>query len=194
MNLVLPDIENLYLPHTTLATTTSSSSSLSTHSFGAYKGPSKTDGNRRRTCWTNSSVINFNAGCSVLEQNERIWEELHATNECNATKAETIDKVIVNVTDNINKQIIDLSDINVSLEAIPQLVKTIEKCSNLMLTINEKCIEVEKELYELEDLMEVLQLQEKQLDKRFEMALYKERKLGERTFYFRKFAWICWEV
>lgn len=174
MNSVLPDMETLYLP------SPAPSSSMPIPSSNAYRTPSKTDANKRDTFWANSSVINFNAGCSLLERNERTWEGLHATNESNATKAETIDKVIANITDNINKQVIDLSDINVSLEAIPQLVKTIEKCSNVMLIINEGCIEVEKELYELEDLMEVLQLQEKQLDKKFEMALYKERKLGKR--------------
>lgn len=39
-------------------------------------------------------------------------------------------------------------------------------------------MEVEKQLFDLEDLMEVLQLQEKQLDSKFDMAMFKERKLA----------------
>lgn len=50
-----------------------------------------------------------------------------------------------------------------------------------MIEINDKCSEVENQLYELQNLMEVLQLQEKQLDSRFEMAMFKERKLGKQS-------------
>lgn len=98
-------------------------------------------------------------------------------NEQNASKAQCIDLVIESLTDRLNKKLVDLSDINVSLEAIPNIVKTVQNCSNIMYDVNKKCTDVEKGLVELENLIEVLQLQEKQLDRKLEIAMYKEKKL-----------------
>ena len=39
--------------------------------------------------------------------------------------------------------------------------------------------EVDNALFELEDLQEILDLQNSQLDHRFQLALYKEKKLSE---------------
>lgn len=39
--------------------------------------------------------------------------------------------------------------------------------------------EVENAIFELKDLQEILDLQSSQLDHRFQLALYKERKLSE---------------
>lgn len=183
VNAVLPDIENMYLSSANIAQSTSSpnkvlnhlgllmpSSSSSSISNDHTKIPS--------TQWQNSDAINFSAGCELLDQNEKIWEELHSANESNAKKAEQCDEIISNLTETIKKRCIDLSDINVSLEIIPNIVQTIENCSTIMIEINDKCTQVENQLFELEDLMELLQLQEKQLDSKFEMAMFKERKLG----------------
>lgn len=179
VNEVLPEIENIYLTSTTVASAASTSKVLNhlgsliptTNSHDNLKAPS--------THWPNSDAINFNAGCKLLERNENIWEQLHLANESNAKKAETCDTIISRVSESIQKRCVDLSDINVSLEIIPNIVQTIENCSSIMIEINDKCGEIENQLYELQDLMEVLQLQEKQLDSKFEMAMFKERKLGE---------------
>lgn len=171
INSVLPDIENLYL--------TSSGASTPSPSREP-KLPSPLNGNKPLLTPKSSrpSAVNLSAGCDILEYNESIWEEIHSVNEQNASKAQCIDLVIESLTDRVNKKLIDLSDINVSLEAIPNIVKTVQNCSNVMYDVNKKCAEVEKSLVELENLIEALQLQEKQLDSKLEMAMYKERKLG----------------
>lgn len=172
MTAVLPDIENLYL---------SSGASMSTiykNSMGSSSQSSFAmhNNNNYKSNWP--PLVDFTAGCDILEHNENLWEKVHAANEDNAAKSMEVDEIINGLTDQINKRLIDLSDINVSLEAIPNLVKTVQNCSNVMHDVNKKCFEVEKQLVELENLIEVLQLQEKQLDSKFEMAMYKERKLG----------------
>lgn len=170
INTVLPDIETIY----------TSTTSSTRNTLGALTRTAVTNDSvkSKLTPWSRSSAINFDAGCALLERNEKVWEELHAANEANAKKAANCDRVIETITDNINKSAIDLSDINVSLEAIPNLITTIGNCSTIMHELNAKCVDVEKQLFELEDLMEVLQLQEKQLDSKFEMAMFKERKLA----------------
>lgn len=170
INTVLPDIENIYT--STTASTRNTLGALTRASVSNEGIKSKL------SAWSRSSAINFDAGCALLERNEKVWEELHTTNEANAKKAANCDQLIATITENINKSAIDLSDINVSLEAIPNLIATIGNCSTIMHEINAKCVDVEKQLFELEDLMEVLQLQEKQLDSKFEMAMFKERKLA----------------
>lgn len=46
-------------------------------------------------------------------------------------------------------------------------------------SLEEAFEDVEAALYRLEDLNETLELQNKQLDHRFQLALYKEKKLAE---------------
>lgn len=181
MNEVLPDIENMYLSGATAASAASTSKVL--NHLGSLIPSSNSNDNMKipSTHWPNSDAINFCTGCKLLERNETIWEELHLANESNAKKAETCDTIISTVSESIRKRCVDLSDINVSLEIIPNIVQTIENCSTIMIEINDKCSEVENQLYELQNLMEVLQLQEKQLDSRFEMAMFKERKLGKQS-------------
>lgn len=180
VNAVLPDIENMYISSANLAPSTSSPNKVLNQLGLLIPSPSNNDHTKvPSTQWQHSDAINFNAGCKLLERNEKHWEELHLANELNAKKAETCDAMISKLTDSIRKRCIDLSDINVSLEIIPNIVQTIENCSTIMIEINDKCTQVEHQLFELEDLMEVLELQEKQLDSKFEMAMFKERKLGK---------------
>lgn len=178
VNSVLPDIESLYLTGSGTSSTTQSPASSRRESTLS----SPTNGNLRmhspKISAPINSNINFSAGCDVLEYNESIWEEIHSVNEQNASKAQCIDLVIESLTDGLNKRLVDLSDINVSLEMIPNIVKTVQDCSNVMYDVNKKCAEVEKGLVELENLIEALHLQDQQLDKKLEMAMYKERKLG----------------
>lgn len=181
VNAVLPDIENIYL--TSTSPSVSSPHRVLNHLGLLIPSPSSTlnEQSKLSTEWPNSSAVNFDAGCKLLERNEQIWEELHSNNESNAKKAETCDRLISKLSNSIQRRCVDLSDICVSLEIVPNVVKTLERCSATIIDINEKCTEVENQLYELEDLIEVLELQEKQLNSKFEMALFKERKLGKYT-------------
>lgn len=181
VNAVLPDIENMYLTSSNITAPSTSSPNKVLNQLGLLiPAPINSDHTKvLSTQWPHSDAINFNAGCKMLEHNEKHWEELHAVNESNAQKAELCDAMISKLNDSIRKRCIDLNDINVSLEIIPNIVQTIENCSSIMIEINDKCTEVENQLFELEDLMEVLEMQEKQLDRKFEMAMFKERKLGK---------------
>lgn len=184
VNSVLPDIENIYISSANGLSNSSSTTIIKNHfglSLPTLSSSSTSNDVRKvqRSNWPNTSLINFNAGCQLLEQNEQLWEELHLTNELNAKRAEECDLIIGQLNDSVSKSCTDLSDINVSLEMIPNILQTLENCSASIIDVNDKCSEVERQLFELEDLMDVLQLQERQLDKKFEMAMYKEHKLGK---------------
>lgn len=186
VNSVLPDIENIYISSANGLSNSSSptrTTTIKSH-FGlslptlSSSSTSNDASKVQRSHWPNTPMINFNAGCQLLEQNEQLWEDLHVANELNAKKAEECDSTIAKLNNFIGKRCIDLSDINVSLEMIPNILQTLANCSASIIDVNDKCTEVERKLFELEDLMDVLQLQERQLDKKFEMAMYKEHKLG----------------
>lgn len=164
INTVLPDIENIYL------------GGLSNSS--PHTSPSRDFNSLASSSWTRSAPVNLEAGCLLLEQNEKSWEKLHAANEANASKAEICDRIIAKLTENAKQKAIDLADMNLSLEAIPQLNQTIENCAKIVMEINVKCSEVERQLFELEDLNETLHLQENKLNSKFELAIFKEQKLG----------------
>lgn len=186
VNSVLPDIEN-HLHNISSAATASSplktinqfsGFATSTNASSAASVSSAVNA-AALVQWPNTKAINFNAGCALLQRNEEIWQEIHAANESNARKAAESDRLIMGIKDSITKHDIDLNDINVSLEQMPQIIRTAENCSAIVMDINQKCVEIEDQLFELEDLLEILELQEKQLDKRFEMAMFKERKFGK---------------
>lgn len=123
--------------------------------------------------------INLCAGHELLDKNERNWNELHATNEKNSDKAREIDRRIVMIKLKTERMSTDLSDFNISLTQLPTVITSLKGCMETIEDIKEKCQTLDEKLFQLEDLLEVLDLQEKQLDHRFEMAMYKEKKLAD---------------
>lgn len=123
--------------------------------------------------------IKLTAGCSYLEHKEQQWQDLHEQNELNAMMAIEIDLQIHNLKDSSAQITTNISDLNVSLLSIPSINTTLKTCTELVKQIQLDIAKVEESLYEFEDLIEVLELQEKQLNYKFEIALYKEKKLGK---------------
>lgn len=171
INSVLPDIENLQI--------NSVSTSSPTYPVDST---SQNDQTRSKSApWLQTTSINFDAGCTLLERNEKDWREIHSKNESNASKAESCDKLIKNVLKNIETSARNINEVELLLDNTQYLIQTINECSAVVIKINEACTDVEKSLFELEDLLEVLELQERKLDSKFEMAMYKEQKLGKRN-------------
>lgn len=125
------------------------------------------------------NTINLCAGHDLLEKNERNWNELHAINEKNSDKAREIDRRIEMIKLRSERMATDVSDLNISLTQLPTVIASLKGCVETIDEIKEKCQSLDAKLFELEDLLEVLDLQEKQLDHRFEMAMYKEKKLAD---------------
>lgn len=133
----------------------------------------------KNTKQTIPASINLYAGSEILQKNENDWSSIHSLNEENAERARVIDEKITQVKNSSDKTLTDITDLYISLTAIPNVITNLNNCVEMLGDISIKCQNLEKKLFDLEDLMEVLELQEKQLDKRFEMALYKEKKLGK---------------
>lgn len=128
---------------------------------------------------TMPTCIKITAGYSYLELQKKQWQEMHELNELNAMLAIDIDKQIHNLKDTSAKIGTNISDLNVSLMALPNINTILKKCIDLTKGIKLDCTKVEHSLYEFEDLIKILDQQEKQLNYKFEMALYKKKKLGK---------------
>lgn len=124
-------------------------------------------------------IVSSTAGCAYLADQERAWREMHNGTAANAAAAEQIDGQIQTIRANAGNYLTQLGDLNSSLNCIPELNRQLIKCTELVQSIGNDCARVHQSLFELEDLFEVLQVQERQLDKKFEMAMYREKKMGK---------------
>ncbi|KAK0181128.1 hypothetical protein PV327_003437 [Microctonus hyperodae] len=128
---------------------------------------------------SNIDEVNYNAGADVLHHFQLQWNELHELAEENAMKAHEVDALIGGVYDKLNKQCNSIIILNGALAAIPKINNAIQNLMDQIGTLEEAFEEVEAALFRLEDLNETLELQNSQLDHRFQLALYKEKKLTE---------------
>lgn len=124
-------------------------------------------------------LVDSTAGCAYLAQQEQSWREIHKGTEANAATAEQIDREIQTILSNTGNCMTQLSDLNSSLGCIPEINQQLSKCTEMVQAIAKDCQNVQQSLFELEDLLEVLELQERQLNRKFEMAMYREKKMGK---------------
>lgn len=122
--------------------------------------------------------INFEAGSKYLELRENQWKEIHQMNEDNASKADEIDENIIIIKDTSTRVLMEVNDFNVMLTSLPTVTRTLKLCSEMAVELGKNCKRVEKELVELEDIQDRLDLEAAKRKHHLEMAVYKEKKLG----------------
>lgn len=123
--------------------------------------------------------VNLSAGFRQLDRNQELWHSVRCLNEKNAQMASELDERIVDAKTTSEQRLTSISDLNVTLAILPGIVDQLKSCTEMIEEISSSMGDVEEKMMELEDLVEVLQLQERQLDRRFEMAMYKEKKMAE---------------
>lgn len=132
-----------------------------------------------------SSSVNLNAGARILNHYQVQWQQLHEINEDNAKNAAELADIIFTMHEKISVDQRNINDIiNLVDGGSQNLSKGVEHCLEQVQQLTESFETVESSLLQLENLIENLELQEKQLEHRFQLALYKERKLGKRTYLF----------
>lgn len=122
--------------------------------------------------------INFEAGCKYLESRENQWKEIHQMNDENASRADEIDATIKAVKETSARVLMEVNDFNVMLTSLPTVSQTLKVCTEMANELGTNCIIVEKQLVELEDLQDRLNLEAAKRKHHLEMAIYKEKKLG----------------
>ncbi|XP_012270950.1 dysbindin protein homolog [Orussus abietinus] len=123
--------------------------------------------------------INYGAGADILHYFQLQWNELHELAELNAEKAQEADTLITNIYERLQEEWNGVSCLNSSIASIPKINNEIQILMDQIGSLQELFEEVEGAMFKLEDLNEILDLQSRQLDHRFQLALYKEKKLSE---------------
>ncbi|KAL0131111.1 hypothetical protein PUN28_002595 [Cardiocondyla obscurior] len=123
--------------------------------------------------------VNYDAGADVLHHFQLQWNELHELTEENAGKAQEADVLISCIYEKLEQEWSNITTLNNTLAYIPKINNAIQDLMDQIGNLQEMFEEVEGDLYRLEDLNEMLDLQSRQLDHRFQLALYKEKKLME---------------
>ena len=111
------------------------------------------------------------------------WTELHEQAEENAQKAQEADALIATIHEKLELHWNSINTLNNTLAIIPKINSDIQKLMNQIGSLQEVFEEVDQAIFELADLQELLHLQSDQLDHRFQLALYKEKKLSELKIY-----------
>lgn len=123
--------------------------------------------------------VNYNAGGELLLKYQNEWSELHKLSEENAVQAQVVDDLITKLHTECQKSWTSMNAAAMVLASVPQILADVQGLMTQLGTLTETFEEVETGLARLEDIVEVQELQEQQLDHRFQLALYKERRLAE---------------
>lgn len=123
--------------------------------------------------------VNLTAGYELLGRNQSIWRNIRGLNEKNACLAAELDVRIIDAMETSEQQLTSITDLNLTLSVLPSIVDQLKTTTEMIEEINSNMSVVERKLMELEDLLDVLNLQERQLDRRFDMAMYKEHKMAD---------------
>ncbi|XP_063237312.1 dysbindin [Bacillus rossius redtenbacheri] len=123
--------------------------------------------------------VNYNAGAELLHHYQTEWSQLHQQAEENAKEAEIVDALIGRLHQGFEKQWKDVGRLSLCLAAVPQTLNSVQQLMEQLGTLQELFEDVESALVSLEDVIETQDLQEKQLEHRFQFALYKVKKLDE---------------
>ncbi|XP_023224973.1 dysbindin-like [Centruroides sculpturatus] len=122
---------------------------------------------------------NLNAGADLLHHYQCKWEDLHNIAEENAKTAENIDKLIGDVHKYSEEKLNAIQQLNSQLSLLPKLHNSIQALMTKIGELEGLFEEVESSILYLEDMIETQELQEKQLDYRFQLALFQKKKLAE---------------
>lgn len=125
------------------------------------------------------SDVNLSAGCELLAKNEETWYLLHKNNEKNAYATEVLDKSIASIKGRTEKLQVDLNDMSSCLATIPAILEDLKVCNEMIMNVGLLCRSLETKIVEFEDVTEEIELQQRQLDHKFQMSLYKQKKMGK---------------
>ncbi|KAL4131107.1 hypothetical protein QTP88_008456 [Uroleucon formosanum] len=123
--------------------------------------------------------VNYDAGADLLHKYQTEWNQLHLLAEDNAHKAEEVNEMISLLHHQMSEQWKKMDTITSCMDLMPQLVKSIENAMKDMENIKLLINDVEHQLLKLDDVVEEQELQEQMLNERFQLAVYRSKKLKE---------------
>ncbi|XP_021962888.1 dysbindin [Folsomia candida] len=122
---------------------------------------------------------NYDAGLEILERYQSFWTDIHNKTEITAMCAAEVDEIVQSLHDNYEEQWKKVGKLSTALALIPQVIHGVQEVCDTILNLQCAFDETEDALLTLEDMIETQELREKQLDHRFQLALYQEKRMSE---------------
>lgn len=123
--------------------------------------------------------VDYSAGAELLEKYQNEWTELHENAEKNAKDAENIDIMMSDIHKNVKKRLEDVTNINVCLAGLPKVISSVGDCVNRLQVLSDLFETVEKELINLEAIVDRSDFEQRKMEHKFQLQMYKEKKLGK---------------
>lgn len=120
--------------------------------------------------------VNYNAGADILHRYQLQWNELHELAEENAKNAQNVDFLVAGIHQKLEREWKSILCLNNTLAVIPKVNDTIENLMSQIEILQEMFEDVEHALFQFENLNEELELQNQQVDQRYQLTLYRENK------------------
>uniref|UniRef100_T1J255 Uncharacterized protein n=1 Tax=Strigamia maritima TaxID=126957 RepID=T1J255_STRMM len=127
----------------------------------------------------NQHECNENAGADVLARYQREWMLLHQIAEENADKAKTVYDFINKLRSQCDKQHELLGQLTCQLTLVPKLSQYVQSLAEETDELGKTFEKVNSALVNLEHVIEIQELQEKRLEQKFQLTLFKERKTAD---------------
>ncbi|KAF5299555.1 hypothetical protein FQR65_LT09360 [Abscondita terminalis] len=123
-------------------------------------------------------TIELNAGADILTHFQKQWADLHNLNEENATNAAKLADTIEILHTKISTEHANIIEMIQILNATPTINKSIESCCQQLKDLQKSFDKTEKGILDLEDVIERLELERRKVEHKYQLALYKEKKLA----------------
>jgi len=120
-----------------------------------------------------------NAGNKILTYYQNVWKHLHDNAEEVAKHADVTDREVSRVAAEYDRQWRHVSRMSSLVSTLPDINVQIQGVMNTLGQLENLFMEVEVALLALEDTIDARDAQEKQLEHRFQMAIYQERRRQE---------------
>ena len=125
------------------------------------------------------ALVNLHAGSKILSHYQAVWRALHDNAELVARKADTADRDVRRVAAEYDRQWRHVSRMTGLVVTIPEINTQIRGVMDSLGQLENLFMEVEVALLALEDTIDARDAQEKQLEQRFQLAIYQERRRQE---------------
>jgi hypothetical protein len=126
-----------------------------------------------------SNDPHIQAGCRILEHYNSTWGNIHKKTEQLAHAAEETDILTARILIDYERKLIQLQQLSALLAVIPKFVHKVQEVSDHILNAQCALEETNHALVTLEDMIETQELREKELEHRFQLALYQSKRAAE---------------
>jgi len=128
---------------------------------------------------SDEAVVNLQAGAQLISHYQTAWRCIHDNAEIVAKQAEITDREVSRVAAEYDKQWRHVSKMSSLVATLPDINTQIQDVMKSLGQLENLFMEVEVSLLALEDTIDARDAQEKQLEQRFQLAIYQERRRQE---------------